>query len=461
VIQRKTEEGTLIKQKTLLSQRFIIFLSLFTKKIDTRKGIKILGTAELLRLTLEAALVCVAALIFIPSLVLFLECVAALLSYRSSKTRSPLPQYTMAVLVPAHNEASGIAHTLAALQPELAEHDRLVVIADNCTDETASIARETGAIVIERHDTERRGKGYALDCGVNFLQDQPPDVVVIVDADCVVSMGALAKISQQAMRCCRPVQATYLLSQPAKPSPKDAVSMLAFTVKNLVRPAGLGRFNLPCPLTGTGMAFPWEVLRRVTLASGNIVEDMNLGLDLALAGYPTMFCTEARVTGSLPQQRHAAKSQRTRWEHGHLQTITTQVPKLIAASVRSLRIDLLAIALDLLVPPVSLLVMLWIAATALATLGLKFGTTALPISILGAAGAMIAIAILAAWAKYCRQDLPAKMLLAIPLYVLWKVPLYFAFLFKPQTQWVRTDRDTVEPSETCSGIRQSLESDHI
>jgi cellulose synthase/poly-beta-1,6-N-acetylglucosamine synthase-like glycosyltransferase len=421
-----------------------------------------LVTAELSRLAIDAVLLLIAAFIFIPSFVLFLECIASLSSFKSSKERLLLPRPRMAVLVPAHNEASGIALTLEALQTQLTPQDQLVVIADNCSDQTASIAREAGATVLERYDTERRGKGYALDYGVTFLRSQPPDVVVIVDADCVVSAGALEKIAQQAVNYNRPVQATYLLFQPAKPSPKDAVSMLAFTVKNLVRPAGLNRLNLPCPLTGTGMAFPWDVMCQVSLASGNIVEDMNLGLDLALAGYPTMFCPEARVTGSLPQQRHAAKSQRTRWEHGHLQTILTQVPRLFGVGIRSLRLDLLAIAFDLLVPPLSLLVMLWILATGLAVLGLGFGMTSLPAIALGVAGVMIFTAILAAWAKYCRADLPPKMLLAVPLYVLWKVPLYFAFLFKPQKQWVRTDRDPAEASlEPTSGIRPSLESDHI
>jgi cellulose synthase/poly-beta-1,6-N-acetylglucosamine synthase-like glycosyltransferase len=402
-----------------------------------------LVTAELSRLAIEAVLLCLAVLIFIPSFVLFLECVAALSSFQYSKERLSQPCLKMAVLVPAHNEADGIASTLAALKPELNSQAQLVVIADNCNDDTASVAREAGATVIERYDTERRGKGYALDYGMSFLEANPPDVVVIVDADCVVSSGALAKIASQAVRLNRPVQATYLLAQPPKPSPKDAVSMLAFTVKNLVRPSGLSRFNLPCPLTGTGMAFPWAVLRQVSLASGNIVEDMNLGLDLALVGHPPMFCPEARVTGSLPQQRHAAKSQRTRWEHGHLQTILTQVPRMMVASLKTLRFDLFAIALDLLVPPVSLLVMLWVVAMGLSLVGLGFGSTTLPVILCGIAGMMIGIAILSAWAKYCRQDLPAKMLLAIPLYILWKVPLYFAFLFKPQKQWVRTDRDNV------------------
>jgi cellulose synthase/poly-beta-1,6-N-acetylglucosamine synthase-like glycosyltransferase len=417
-----------------------------------------LVTVEPLPLIAGAALFLVAALIFAPSAVLFVECIAALFPIKYSGEAGVLSRPKLAVLVPAHNEASGIAVTLKALQSELAPDDRLVVIADNCSDNTADIASQAGAEVIERYNTEQRGKGFALDYGVQFLAQQPPDVVVIVDADCVVSAGALEKIARLAIAHQRPVQATYLLSQPAKPSPKDAVSMLAFTVKNLVRPAGLRRLGLPCPLTGTGMAFPWAIICSAPLASGDLVEDMNLGIDLAIAGYPSLFCAEARVTSQLPQQRHAVKSQRTRWEHGHLQTILTQVPKLLTASLTRVRFDLLAIALDLLVPPLSLLVMLWLLAMVAALGGAAMGATVLPVVLLSIAGTLILAAILAAWAKYSRDELPAKMLLAIPLYVLWKIPLYFAFLFKRQKQWVRTERDASN-AEVQPGIRQSMESD--
>jgi cellulose synthase/poly-beta-1,6-N-acetylglucosamine synthase-like glycosyltransferase len=330
---------------------------------------------------------------------------------------------------------------LQGLIAQLDDPSQLVVIADNCTDETAAVARSTGATVIERQDPTRRGKGYALDYGIQFLAADPPEVVIIMDADCLVQPGTLQQIAQQAVVTHRPIQALYLMEQPTDPKPKDAVSALAFLMKNQVRPSGLAQFNLPCLLAGTGMAFPWRVIQKATLASGNIVEDMQLGVDLAIEGHPALFCGTAKVMGLLPQQQHAAKSQRTRWEHGHLQTIVTQVPKLLKAAFSQRRFDLLALALELAVPPLSLLVMGWLALMGLSVITGFLGASWLPTILLGIAGGMMATAVLAGWFRFGRTTLPPQTLLAVPLYILWKVPLYLAFLFKPQTEWVRTDRD--------------------
>jgi len=387
-------------------------------------------------------LLSIALLLLIPITVLFIECLAALWPSRR-QTVSPISRPRTAILVPAHNEAFGIQPVLVGLIAQLTERDRLVVIADNCTDQTAEIARSSGAIVIERQDVDHRGKGYALDYGMNYLATDPPDVVAIVDADCIVQPGSLAKIADWAMATSRPVQALYLMERPAQPQPKDAVSAFAFLVKNLVRPKGLDQLRLPCLLTGTGMAFPWVLLRDVKLASGNIVEDMQLGIDLAIAGKPPLFCGEARVTGLLPQQAKAATSQRTRWEHGHLQTLLTQVPPLVKLALQQRRLEVLAIAIDLSVPPLSLLVMFWLAVTSLAMLAGVAGITWVPALVLGGEGLLLLTAILVAWAKFGRAELPIQTLLAIPLYILWKIPLYFTFLLRPQTQWIRTDRDPV------------------
>ena len=304
---------------------------------------------------IKAALLAAAGLLLIPITVLMIECLAAQWPIRkTAATARP----NLAVLVPAHNEALGIQPVLTQILADLCPNDRLVVIADNCTDETALVARATGATVIERQDNERRGKGYALDYGLQFLaQTTPPEVVIVVDADCLVQAGTLERIAATAAATGRPVQATYLMERPAQPQSKDAVSALAFLVKNWVRPQGLDQLGFPGILTGTGMAFPWTVIRSVSLASGNIVEDMQLSMDLAIAGYPTLFCPNTRVIGLLPQQEQAAKSQRTRWEHGHLQTMLTQVPRLVQEALRQKRLDLLVIALDLSVPPLSLLVL--------------------------------------------------------------------------------------------------------
>jgi len=392
---------------------------------------------------INLVLLAIALVLLVPIAVLGIECIAALLSPRSKPVAAgePLPNFT--VLMPAHDEAAVIGTTLESLIPQLPSPNRLVVIADNCSDDTAAIAHEWGATVLEREDTQRRGKGYALDYGLQSLAAEPPEVVVLVDADCLCEPGSIAEIAARSAATQRPVQALYLMEQPPQPQPKDSVSALAFLVKNLVRPQGLAQLGLPCLLTGTGMAFPWLTLRQVSLASGNIVEDMQLGLDLAIAGSPPLFCPAARVTGILPQQEQAAKSQRTRWEHGHLQTLLTQVPRMLKAAIAQRRFDLLAIALDLVVPPLSLLVMLWGAGLIGTAIAAGLGAAWLPVLILAGGGVLIFFSIVSAWAKFGREAIPGRSLLAVPFYVLWKIPLYFAFLIKRQSKWVRTDRDPV------------------
>lgn len=396
---------------------------------------------------LNVFLLAIAFLLLIPIGVLCVECLAAATTSRQRIGEPCANRPTIAILVPAHDEAGGISATLNTLLPQLTPQDRLVVIADNCSDETAAVAQAVGATVIERHDLEKRGKGYALDFGLKFLAPAPPEVVVVVDADCFVAEGAIAQISCLAAATQRPVQASYLLTPPAKPSPAAAVSILAFTVKNLVRPLGLAQLKQPCLLTGTGMAFPWSVIHQVSLASGNIVEDMQLSLDLLLVGYPTIFCAEADVTGALPQQKQAATSQRTRWEHGHLQTLVRQVPRLLKAWLKQGHFALLAIALDLSIPPLSLLVILWVVALVAASIVGWFLALYVPMYFLALEGLLLLLAIITSWAKFARQTLPLVTLLAVPLYILWKIPLYLAFLKKPQTKWVRTERDLAKSQE--------------
>lgn len=382
--------------------------------------------------------------LLILSLVLFIECVAALFPHVNESSNHEVYDQKVTVLIPAHNEETVISATLTHIKLHLAKQHQLVVIADNCTDATAEIARTVGATVIERHDPNHRGKGYALDYGLRFLESDPPDVVVFVDADCQVEQGTIEKLSKCAIATNRPVQATYLIAKPTNPNPKESVSTFAFKVKNFVRLLGLAKLGIPCLLTGTGMAFPWNIIRSVDLASGYIVEDMKLGLDLTIAGYGPVFCPGANVTALLPQQEQAAKTQRTRWEHGHLKTLLTYVPMLIQASIKQRRLDLFLSALDLCVPPLSLLIMLWLTVM---TVALVFGSlTALwmPLIFSLTVGFFLVSAISIAWIKFGRSDLSLLQLLTIPIYILWKIPLYFKFLIKPQSLWVRTERDSVK-----------------
>lgn len=386
------------------------------------------------------ALIVGAGLLWVPCAVFCLQCLLALFA-RSRPAKVAAPRPRLAVLMPAHNEAAIIEATLADLLPQLRPGDRLLVVADNCSDGTAALCRAAGADVIERTDAERRGKGYALVFGLDHLQGDPPEVVVIVDADCVVQVGALDQLAAVAVRSQRPIQADYILTLPESPSSVAVVSALAFIVKNRVRPLGMAVLGLPCPLTGTGMAFPWSVIRMAPPTEGHLVEDMVMGIELAMLGHPPQLCAEARVVSSLPGGDRAAQGQRRRWEHGHLATIKEHVPRLLGAFLRSGRLALLGMALDLLVPPLALLVMLLLSHLLLSGVFAFFTGAAVPALMSGAALGFVGLCVLLAWARFARKVLPIGALLAIPFYVLWKIPLYLTYLFRGrQRTWERTDR---------------------
>lgn len=378
--------------------------------------------------------------VFIPALVLAGQVLAALVpARRASPPTGPRPG--LAVLIPAHDEASGIGATLAALRPQLGPADRLLVVADNCGDATASIARVAGAEVVERTDARRRGKGYALDFGVRHLAADPRAVVVIVDADCRVEAGALERLALACAASGGPVQALYLMHAPTDAGLKQRIAEFAWRVKNWVRPLGMHRLGLPCQLTGTGMAFPWDAIARAELASGHIVEDMKLGIDLALAGLPPRFCPEAEVSSVFPDSAAASTSQRTRWEHGHLGMILYALPRLLRRAFTRGDAACLALALDLAVPPLALLVVLLAAVMGLSMVVVLLGLAEGP-AVLAALGALLLLmAVSAAWLGWGRSVLPFAALLSVPFYVLAKLPLYLKFLTRRQQEWVRTDRD--------------------
>ena len=271
-----------------------------------------------------AALTVVGLLLLVPAAVLLLEVLAAFLPERPDESRAGTrPRF--AVLVPAHNEAAGIAAALASIRPQVSNADRLIVIADNCTDDTQKIAVAAGAEVIERQDPLRRGKGYALDFGIRHLSADPPDVVIVIDADCVLGPGCLDAIAAQAAASGRPVQAQYRFDLPVllegQRPPAMLMATFAARLKNLARPLGLQRLGLPCQLMGTGMALPWQLISDAHLATSEIVEDLVLGLDLAQRGHPPLFCPKATVNSAFPATKEGQDSQRTRWETGHLTTI--------------------------------------------------------------------------------------------------------------------------------------------
>jgi cellulose synthase/poly-beta-1,6-N-acetylglucosamine synthase-like glycosyltransferase len=397
---------------------------------------------------LDMMLLVGAALLMVPALVFAFE---VALACWPGTLRDAVPpgarRPALAVLVPAHNEALGIAATVTDLRRQLAPADRLLVVADNCVDDTAELARAAGADVLARRDATRRGKGYALNAGVRHLATTgAPEVVIIIDADCQAAEGALDKLARAAHATGRPAQALYLMEAAAAArndaaGPSAQISAFAWQVKNGVRPLGLARAGLPCPLFGTGMAFPWAVIVDAPLASGHIVEDMQLGVDLTLAGHAPLFVPQALVRSRFAASQGAQDAQRRRWEHGHLDTLVNGVPRLLATALKRAQPASLAMALDLAVPPLALLVLLLSLMLAISAGWAALGRAPAAAWVCASGLAAVGVAVLAAWARFGRESIPARTLIAAPWYAVRKVSMYLRFIVARQTQWVRSQRD--------------------
>ena len=391
-------------------------------------------------MAIEVILGAAASLVLILATVLFVEVTAAIVPPKRATSWEGERQ-SVAVLVPAHNESGLIAGTIRSVAPQLQSGDRLIVVADNCSDDTAAIATAEGAEVVVRTDSVRRGKGYALDRGVRHLEAGPPDVVLILDADCCASPGTVDSLVRSCCESGRPVQAIDLMQAGTGATPTLRIAEFAWLVKNKVRPMGLRRLGLPCQLMGTGMAFPWATLAAANLATGHIVEDLKLGVELARAGSAPMLCPQALVTSNFPTSAEGIAAQRARWEHGHLSVISIDALRLLSDGIRSRRLELLGLALDLSVPPVALLTLLIIAIWASCAILFYFTSAVWPVALASLAGLQMAVAIFVSWHVFGRDILSLRNLSLSVIYAVRKVPLYLRYLVARQVDWVRSKRD--------------------
>jgi hypothetical protein len=394
----------------------------------------------------------------LPFAILGIEGLAAL---RCRKTDPGSKTPRTAVLIPAHNEEAEVERTLLAVRSELREGDRVVVVAHNSSDATAELAASLGAEVVNRVDPLRIGKGYALEAGIEHLAHDPPEVVVVVDADCRPEPGALRRVAARCRSEARPIQGASLV-KPADDSSISKVSALAFHLRNEIRPRGLEMLGLPVLLQGTGMAIPWEQIENADLGGAHLAEDRKLGIELALAGNAPRFEPDARFWSSLEAGASASGGQRSRWERGQFAVVAEDVPRLLRAAMRERRVELGALGAELAVPPLALLLGAWMASTLLA-LGLGAG----PAAIAAVALPGTAVFVLLAVASSRSRSAPAspRFLLTAPLYAVAKAPLYVGALIGGQTGWVRARRSpggsasAATPADLTKPASQSANTD--
>ncbi|WP_188149400.1 glycosyltransferase family 2 protein [Teredinibacter waterburyi] len=378
----------------------------------------------------------------IPALLFVTQCIGAAFSRQHSEAENEQQQnYNLKIIIPAHNEAACLDATLSSLIPQLKSATDIVLVADNCADETADIARAAGCTVLERqHDTER-GKGYALAHALAHLADQPPQLVIFVDADCQVQPHSIERLAQASIKLQRPIQGQYLIQAPPNSAISAKISEFAILVKNRVRPLGQNLLKAPVPLVGSGMAFLWDDIAKVSLASGEIVEDMKLGIEFACKGKGAYYLDSALVTSTLPTQAAALKTQRERWEHGHLGLIQRYGLPLLKSTFQQRQLSIALFTLDLIIPPLSLLIAITLLILIIQFLGIFFTQNLMPFFIVVTVFCLLCGSVILSWWKFARHVLSAAEIIHAPLYAVSKLLIYTGFIKKRQTSWIRTERD--------------------
>ena len=353
------------------------------------------------------------------------------------------PAKRVAVLVPAHDEESSIARCVGSLldQEYPRELYEVIVIADNCTDQTASAARDAGAEVLVRDAPDARGKGRALRWAMDQLLERAPgfDAFAVVDADSTAGRDFLGALVRPLEEGAGAAQAeSRLLDVGSGPA---AFRAGAFRLVNRVRPAGRAVLGLGCNLQGNGMIVSADVLRQRPWDAFSATEDLEYSIGLLLSGVKARFAGGAVVESPAAPSREAAVDQQLRWEGGKLHVARTQLPKLLGAARKRREPALLEAALDLAVPPLGILAALAAAGTLICGLLAVFGV--LPAwSVAPWLLALVAIP-LYVLVGFRAAHAPAsayRSLLSAPLFVLRKAATLHRFrTFRPDS-WVRTKR---------------------
>ncbi|HXX68752.1 MAG TPA: glycosyltransferase family 2 protein, partial [Polyangiaceae bacterium] len=303
----------------------------------------------------------------------YLAALAVLSCARLASPPAAPPRMRLDVVVPAHDEERGIGATVASLLEAdyPADLRRVVVVADNCGDATAAKAAEAGALVFERRDPVRRGKGHALAFAFEKVLAAGVDAVVVVDADTRVTPNLLRAFDARLQSGAAAVQAHYGVSNP-EASWRTRLMHIGLTLFHDVRSRGRERIGVSAGLRGNGMAFAAATLRQVPHEAFSIVEDVEYGIRLGMLGHRVEYAGEARALGEMVSSERAARSQRRRWEGGRWQLARAHAGSLVREGLRRRSLLLLDLAMDVLVPPLSYVALVTAAGAVASTLWVVF-----------------------------------------------------------------------------------------
>jgi cellulose synthase/poly-beta-1,6-N-acetylglucosamine synthase-like glycosyltransferase len=347
------------------------------------------------------------------------------------------------VVVPAHDEEHYIGRTVRSFEAQTYPRElfEVLVVADNCTDDTAAAARDAGAEVLVRNEPGLRGKGHALQWAIERVLERPspPDALVVVDADSVADPDFLTVLVSRFEAGAEVVQGESLLDEDG--SAAAAMRAAAFLLVNRARPAGRSVLGLPADLSGNGMLFSRRVLLEHPWSAFTSTEDIEYTVRLRLEGIGPSFARGAILRSAPAPNPRAAEEQQLRWEGGQLHLARTYVPRLLARAVRERRPGLVDAAFDLALPPLGFLTA-GAVATAAAAVALDATGHAPSWAVIPAGVAVVAIPVyvLVGFRAGRAPRSAYASLLRSPAFVLRKTSKAYRFVRFRADSWVRTER---------------------
>ena len=374
----------------------------------------------------------------------------ALLRGKDVTTRSEDAEHRFLIVIPAHDEEQLLATTLKSLAevdyPR--SHCSVHVVADNCNDATADVARAHGAEVHERLAPQDPGKGPALSWLLRRLwaREELHDAVVVIDADSIVSGNFLRVMDARLSQGDRVIQSHYAVRDPEH-SWAASIRSAALAVRHYLRPLARTSMGGSAGLHGNGMVFSAELMHGREWTA-HLTEDIAFEAELLLDGQRVAFAADAIVEAEMPGRLADAETQNDRWERGRLQVSRRYVPLLIRAAAtgaRGNRWRYADAAIDHLIPPLSVVAAATaVSSVASATLWLLGASrlarlnTVLALGGVGAQGAYIASGLR-------MVNSPPEVwrsLLGAPVFMGWKVCVWLrAGLTRDPEAWIRTPRN--------------------
>ena len=240
-------------------------------------------------------------------------------------------------IIPAHNEENVIANLLDSLNNQNYDKDLydVYVIADNCTDNTAKIAKEKGAIVYKRFDAENKTKGAALDW---FLQQKikenaPYDALFIFDADNIVDKNFIVNMNKKLCQGEEVVQGYRDIKNPTDNWISGGYALFYWSMHRLYH---LARYNIGLSpnLNGTGFMVKFDIIKEDGgWKTETLTEDIEFSLQRIVKGKKLGWATDAIVYDEQPTNFSQSWNQRSRWSTGHIQCIA-KYTKPLAKSVK-------------------------------------------------------------------------------------------------------------------------------